>query len=110
MPRVSMSYEVRRSDGTILTRDAPSLILPTPEGALSRMIGFSLDTASPGDYQLLLRLKDEFSGSRLELREPFRVSAPLPAPAAPPAPAPPAPAPAPPALAGQPAPAPPTSR
>jgi VWFA-related protein len=73
MPRVSMSYEVRRSDGTILTRDAPSLIRPTPEGALSRMIGFSLDDASPGEYELVLRFKDEFSGSRLESREPFRV-------------------------------------
>ena len=83
MPRVSMSYEVRRSDGTILTRDASSLIRPTPEGALSRMIGFSLADASPGEYVLVLRFKDEFSGSRLELREPFRVSAPLPAPAAP---------------------------
>jgi hypothetical protein len=109
MPRVSMSYEVRRSDGTLFTRDAPSLILPTPEGALSRMIGFSLVDASPGEYVLVLRFKDEFSGSRLELREPFRVSAASSAPA-PPAPPAPAPAPAPPAPAGQPAPAPPDSR
>ncbi len=83
MPRVSMSYEVRRSDGTLLTRDAPSLIQPTPEGALSRMISFSLEAASPGEYELVMRFKDEFSGSRLESREPFRVSAPTPAPAAP---------------------------
>ncbi len=76
MPRVSMSYEVRRSDGTLLTRDAPSLIRPTPEGALSRMIGFSLENASPGEYELVMRFKDEFSGSRVELREPFRVSPP----------------------------------
>ena len=77
-----MSYEVRRSDGTILTRDAPSLIRPTPEGAVSRMIGFSLEDASPGEYELVLRFKDEFSGSRLESREPFRV-VPLRAPPAP---------------------------
>jgi hypothetical protein len=79
LPRVSMSYEVRRSDGTILTRDAPSLIRPTPEGAVSRMIGFSLEDASPGEYELRLRFKDEFSGSRLESREPFRVTPPEPA-------------------------------
>jgi VWFA-related protein len=83
MPRVSMSYEVRRSDGTLLTRDAPSIIRPTPEGAVTRMIGFSLEDASPGEYELVLRFKDEFSGSRLESREPFRVSAPPPAGAAP---------------------------
>jgi VWFA-related protein len=76
MPRVSMSYEVRRSDGTVLRRDPPSLIRPTPEGALSRMIGFSLQDVSPGDYELVLRFKDEFSGSRLESREPFRVIGP----------------------------------
>jgi VWFA-related protein len=80
MPRVSMSYDVRRSDGTVLTRDAASLIRPTPQGALSRMIGFSLENASPGDYELVLRFKDEFSGSRLESREPFRVTGPPAAP------------------------------
>jgi VWFA-related protein len=81
MPRVSMGYEVRRGDGTVLTRDAPTLIRPTPDGALSRMIGISLESASPGDYELLMRVKDEFSGKTLELREPFHVSAPV-APAA----------------------------
>jgi len=79
MPRVSMSYEVRRGDGTLLTRDVPSLIRPTPEAALSRMIGFPLEDASPGEYELVLRFKDEFSGSRVELHEPFRVSPPAPA-------------------------------
>ena len=77
MPRVSMSYEVRRSDGTLLTRDAPTLIRPTSEGALSTMIGVSLEAATPGNYELVMRFKDEFSGSALELREPFHVSAPL---------------------------------
>jgi VWFA-related protein len=75
MPRVSMGYEVRRSDGTLLTGDAPSFITPTPLGALSRVIGFSLDAAAPGDYELLMRVKDELSGKTLELHEPFRVSA-----------------------------------
>ena len=73
MPRVSMGYEVRRSDGTLLTRDAPSLISPTPDGALSRMIGFSLEDASPGDYELVMRVRDEFSGTGWSSREPFRV-------------------------------------
>jgi len=77
LPRVSMSYEVRRGDGALLTRDAPSLIVPTPTGALSRMIGFSLENASPGDYQLLMRIKDQLSGNTLELREPFKVTAAL---------------------------------
>jgi len=74
MPRVSMGYEVRRSDGTLLARDAPTLIRPAADGALSRMIGISLETVPPGDYDLVVRVKDEFSGDSVELREPFRVS------------------------------------
>jgi VWFA-related protein len=82
-PRVTMGYEVRTSAGAVYTRDPPSLIAPTPQGTLSRLIGFSLEAATPGDYELVLRVKDELSGKALELREPFTVSEPLPAPPAP---------------------------
>jgi hypothetical protein len=78
-----MGYEVRTSAGAVYTRDPPSLIAPTPQGTLSRLIGFSLEAATPGDYELVLRVKDELSGKALELREPFTVSEPLPAPPAP---------------------------
>jgi hypothetical protein len=74
MPRVSMGYEVRRTDGTLLTGDPPSVIAPTPAGAVSRVIGFSLESAPPGDYELLMRVKDELSGRTVVLHEPFRVS------------------------------------
>jgi VWFA-related protein len=87
LPRVSMGYEVRRTDGALVTRDAPSLIIPTPAGALSRMVGFSLAKVPPGDYVLVIRVRDELSGDRIEAREPFRVSSPPTAsfpPAAPP--------------------------
>jgi len=76
MPRVTMGYQVRRRDGALYTEDAPSLITPTPAGSLSRMIGFSLADASPGDYEIVMRIKDELSGRSLELREPFSVTAP----------------------------------
>jgi hypothetical protein len=75
-PRVSMGYQVKRSDGTLYTQDAPSLINPTPAGSLSRMIGFSLEDATPGDYEIVMRVKDELSGKSLELHEPFTVTAP----------------------------------
>jgi hypothetical protein len=75
MPKVSMGYEVRRSDGAVLTRDAPSIINPASDGALSRMIGIPLGSATPGDYELVMRVKDEYSGDRVELREPFHVTA-----------------------------------
>ncbi len=75
MPRVSMGYEVRRSDGAVLARDAPTVIRPSSDGALSRMIGISLESATPGDYELVMRVKDEFSGEAVQLREPFHVTA-----------------------------------
>jgi hypothetical protein len=76
MPRVSMGYEVRRSDGTLYTQDTPSLINPTSAGSLSRMIGFSLEDAAPGDYEIVMRVRDELSGKSLEVHEPFSVTAP----------------------------------
>lgn len=83
MPRVTMGYEVRASDGSIYTRDRPSLITPTSQGTLSRLVGFSLEAATPGDYEIVLRFKDELSGKTLELHESFSVSEPLLAPPAP---------------------------
>ena len=83
LPRVSLGYEVRRSDGALLTREAPSLIVPTADGALSRMIGFPLARVPAGQYVMLLRAKDEYSGDVLEQREAFSVSADPPATAGP---------------------------
>jgi hypothetical protein len=80
LPRVTMGYEVRTSEGAVYTRDRPSPIAPNPQGTLSRLIGFSLEAATPGDYEIVLRFKDELSGKALELREPFSVGPPLPAP------------------------------
>jgi len=73
MPRVYQGYEVRRSDGTYFTSAAPSLISPTSLGDLSRVSGFSLAGASPGDYEILMNVWDQLAGKTLELREPFKV-------------------------------------
>jgi VWFA-related protein len=92
MPRVTMAYEVRRSDGQLYTREPRSLILPTSEGALSRIIGFPLEVAPPGDYELVMSVKDELSGKTIDLREPFTVSASAAAPPSSTPPEPPTPA------------------
>ncbi len=93
MPRVVQGYEVRRPDGTILASLSPSEIRPTSIGALSRLFGFGLAGATPGDYEMVMTFEDQLSGSKLEVREPFTVVDPLPEPpaeqsasAAPPAP------------------------
>ena len=75
MPKVSMGYEVRRSDGVLYTNEAHSLILPTSIGGISRMIGFPLEYAPEGDYEIVVSVRDELSGRKVEVREPFTVSA-----------------------------------
>src|SRR5207249_1891546 len=52
MPKVSMGYLVRGSDGSVFTGTNPSVIRPTSIGKLSRMVGFSLENAAPGDYDI----------------------------------------------------------
>jgi hypothetical protein len=82
MPQVVQGYEVRRPDGTVLTRLAPSEIRPTSLGALSRLFGFGLDDATPGDYEMVMTFEDQLSGNKIEVREPFKVTDPLPEPPA----------------------------
>jgi len=73
MPRVVQGYKVERSDGVVLSSGPESEIQPTSLGALSRLIGFPLRNARPGDYEMELSFRDEVSGKTLELKEPFRV-------------------------------------
>jgi hypothetical protein len=93
LPIVWQGYEVRRSDGSVLTSMAPSVIRPTSIGAVNRMFGFTLQDASPGTYEVFQTFRDEVDGHTLERRDSFEVLPPgaLPLPAAPVAgPAPPA--------------------
>ena len=76
MPRVSVSYEVRRSDGALYTREARSLIEPSADGAVSHVIRFPLRAATADDYEMVVRIKDQLKGQTLEIREMFRVTPP----------------------------------
>jgi VWFA-related protein len=75
MPEVTMGYTIFRPDGSVMTRVEPTLIRPTSLGKLSRLVGTSLEWATPGDYEMVLSLKDQVSNRTLEIREPFRVVA-----------------------------------
>ena len=76
LPRVSMGHFIRASDGSIFTRVDPTVIGPTSLGKLSRMLGSGMGEAAAGDYELVIRLKDEISGEGIELVEPFTLAAP----------------------------------
>ena len=73
MPQVVQGHKVERSDGVVYLDMPESVIPPTSLGAVSRLIGFSLRDAVPGDYEMRLTFRDEVSGQTVELREPFRV-------------------------------------
>jgi hypothetical protein len=72
-PRVTAGFEVRRSDGAVVTRVEPTPMRPTSLGKLSRIVVAPLRGAAPGNYELVLQLKDEVAGATLEAREPFTV-------------------------------------
>ncbi len=73
MPRVLQGYVVKRPDGSVLAAMAPSAIKPTSLGHLSRLFGFRLVDAPPGEYDLMMTLRDDLSGTSIERHEPFTV-------------------------------------
>ncbi|HEX9188550.1 MAG TPA: VWA domain-containing protein [Vicinamibacteria bacterium] len=73
MPKVVSSYEIRRSDGQVFRRSTPTEIKPTSVGSLLRLVGIPLAGAIPGDYELVLTVKDELAGTTAEARERFVV-------------------------------------
>jgi VWFA-related protein len=75
-PRVSMGYEVLRPGGEVLTRLESRGIDPTPEGALHRLVGFTVDDPEPGEYQIEGQVTDEQTGKTLLFTEPFTVRRP----------------------------------
>lgn len=75
MPRVAADYVVRKVGGAELARVPMTPITPTSLGRLSRMTGTPLDGAEPGDYELVITLKDEIGGQTREIKEPFTVVA-----------------------------------
>jgi hypothetical protein len=69
-----MGYVVKRiADGSTVTRFDPTLIRPTSLGKLSRLIGFSLEKVEPGEFELILQVRDTLSGRAIERHEPFTV-------------------------------------
>jgi VWFA-related protein len=79
LPKVTAGYQIRRSDGEVERVVAPSTITPTSIGRVSRLVGTRLEGASPGEYELVLTVRDEVAGKSVEIREPFTVEAAAPA-------------------------------
>lgn len=70
---VSGSWVLKLADGTLVRQVPARAIAPGADGALVRMYGIALAGLSPGDYELLLAVRDELAVKAVELREPFAV-------------------------------------
>ena len=75
LPQVMAGYEIRRADGSVFKRGDETIINPTSIGALLRLHGINLLGAEPGDYELVLKVRDSLAGRDLEVHEPFSIAA-----------------------------------
>lgn len=71
-PRVSSSYSVRDRAGVEWAHAEPGWI-GTSTGGVQARVGEIGITFEPGDYDLVVNVKDEVAGRSLEVREPFSV-------------------------------------
>jgi VWFA-related protein len=72
--RVEASYELRRRDGEVVGRGEPSLVSPSADGRLLRLLALPLDGIAQGDYELVLRVEDKATGQTRERIEPLRIT------------------------------------
>jgi hypothetical protein len=73
-PQVSGSWRLERADGTPVRSAEPRPITPSPDGHLVRLYGISLTGLLPGDYVLVLEIRDELGVRAAQAREPFSVT------------------------------------
>jgi hypothetical protein len=73
-PRVSSGVEVRTADGRIVRQAPPTRIAAERDGRVVRLVGLGLDGMEEGAYELVLEVRDEVGGGRLERHEPFTLA------------------------------------
>lgn len=72
-PRVAAGYRVRGAQGAVIMNRQPAAITPGPQGQLSQMLALTLPSATPGDYELILTVRDEVGGTTLDWRGGFTI-------------------------------------
>jgi VWFA-related protein len=72
-PHALGSWALRRG-GELVREVPPTLIQPGGDGRLTRTLGISLQGAPPGEYTLMLAVRDEKTGETLSTAEPFTVA------------------------------------
>jgi VWFA-related protein len=74
MPRVAARHVLRSRSGRVLSESPLTEIEPTSLGAISRLMMIPLDGAGPGEYELVLSVRDERTGEETETVEPFTIA------------------------------------
>lgn len=73
-PRVTLSYALRRADGTPVATFQPQALRPNARGQFSVTLGVTLPPAAVGDHQLVLTVRDEVAGKNIEVAEPLTIT------------------------------------
>jgi hypothetical protein len=71
---IEASYELRRANGDVLRQGVQSPIARSADGSLVRLLAFTLDGMGAGDYELVLRIRDQATGQTEERVEPLRIA------------------------------------
>jgi VWFA-related protein len=73
LPKVEAGYTVVDKEGKVLTKADPTTIAAAMQGPVTRMVGFRTDGWTPGEYELVLNVRDQVAGQSQEIREPFTI-------------------------------------
>ena len=73
-PQVTLSYVLRRADGTQVGGGQPQALRPNARGQFSVTMGVTLPQGATGDHELVLRVSDAVSGRTVEVVEPLTVT------------------------------------
>jgi VWFA-related protein len=72
-PQVSVSYALRRADGTPVSASPPQALMPNARGQFAVAIGISLPPDAAGGHQLALSVRDEQAVRVIEHVEPIEI-------------------------------------
>jgi len=73
-PHVSGGYAIQRADGTLVS-ETPATAINALSGGVVRTLLLSLDGFAPGEYRVVLKVKDDIADQGVEAVEPFVVTA-----------------------------------
>jgi hypothetical protein len=74
-PRVAAGVEVRAAGGRTVLKVEATRIAPDARGRLVRLVGIGLEGLPEGDYEVVLDVRDEVSGTRVDRAEAFTLRA-----------------------------------